>query len=577
MRFHGYALIGAGVIFFLAANRHAKAQSLPAGTPDLTSYILTSAAKPAPRLTGPKVYGQRPGHPFLFTLTATGDRPMSFAAQGLPEGLSLDAATGQITGNAAKAGMSQVRVTAKNAAGTATRDIKIVIGDQIALTPPMGWNSWNSWAGNVSQDKVLQSARVMVDTGLINHGWTYINIDDTWQGKRTGPDHALMANGKFPDLKGLCDQLHHMGLKAGIYSTPWITSYASYPGGSSDSPDGAWDKAIHGNTAFQHVGAYHFAVADAKQYAAWGFDYLKYDWNIDPANMKEMSDALRNSGRDIVYSLSNTAPLNQAAVWAKSSNAWRTTGDIVDLWGRAPSGWQHGMAEIGFTQDRWARFSGPGHWNDPDMLVVGTVSLAQAMHRTRLTPDEQYTHISLWCLLNAPLLIGCDMQRLDPFTCSLLSNDEVLDINQDSLGKQAVRVAGPAFVPPAPAGGRGRRRGTTPATDASASAPASNPGRNGLVYSDRSRQAAPFPPASNPGGNGLVYARPLEDGSLAMGLFNVGPAEEKVVATWKDAGLEGKQTVRDLWRQKDLGVFDTEFSATVPPHGVVLLKLSKAP
>jgi alpha-galactosidase len=178
------------------------------------------------------------------------------------------------------------------------------------------------------------------------------------------------------------------------------------------------------------------------------------------------------------------------------------------------------------------------------MLVLGTVSLAQAMHRTHLTPDEQYTHISLWCLLDAPLLIGCDMERLDPFTYSLLSNDEVLDISQDTLGKQAVRVAGPAFEPPAAAA-----RGAPP-----------------IVA-----------PTDNPGGNGLVYAKPLDDGSLAVGLFNIGPKEEKITAAWKDIGATGKRTVRDLWRQKNLGVFENEFSATVPSHGVVLVRIAAAP
>lgn len=525
---------GFGVLSVLP-RAHAQTTQLAPGTPDLTRFILTPAPASTPRLTGPKIYGQRPGRPFLFTLTATGDRPMTFSAQGLPEGLKLDPLTGQITGTVAKAGAFIVKAGAKNAVGGAGRDLKIVIGDAIALTPPMGWNSWNSWAGNVDQGKVERSAKVIVTSGLINHGWTYVNIDDTWQGKRTGPDLALQANEKFPDLKKLCDDLHRMGLKAGIYSTPWITSYASYPGGSSETADGAWVKATHGNSRYQYVvGPVHFAKADARQLAAWGFDYLKYDWNIDVANMQEMSDALRDSGRDIVYSLSNTAPFDNAANWAQSANAWRTTGDIIDVWGLAPSGWQRGMAEIGFSQDRWAPFSGPGHWNDPDMLVVGTVSLTQAMHRTRLTPDEQFTHISLWSLLAAPLLIGCDMERLDPFTFSLLTNDEVLDINQDSLGKQAVRVAGPAFVPTAA-------------------------------------------PDDNPGGNGLVYAKPLEDGSLAVGLFNVGPAEEKVTALWKNLGIDGKRLVRDLWRQKDLGVFENEFSIAVPSHGVVLLKIKLAP
>ena len=175
-----------------------------------------------------------------------------------PTGLTLDPNTGQITGAVATAGTYPVALTAENALGKAMRNFKIVIGDQIALTPPMGWNSWNSWAGNVDQDKVLQSARILVSSGLINHGWTYINIDDTWQGGRNGPDHALQANDKFPDMTGLCDEIHQMGLKAGIYSTPWITSYASYPGGSSDDPEGAWDKATQAKVPFTTSARYHF-------------------------------------------------------------------------------------------------------------------------------------------------------------------------------------------------------------------------------------------------------------------------------------------------------------------------------
>jgi len=528
----------------------------PVVIPDYSRQILTPAPAHTPRITGPKVYGQRPGSPFLFTLTATGDRPMTFSAEGLLAGLVLDPATGQITGKVAQAGSFTVKVGARNALGAATRELKIVIGDQIALTPPMGWNSWNSWAGEVDQGKVLRSARVLVSSGLVNHGWTYVNIDDTWQGTRTGPDHALLANEKFSDLKGLCDELHAMGLKAGIYSTPWITSYASFPGGSSDSPEGAWTKAELGNDAAHRIGKYHFTIADAAQLAAWGFDYLKYDWNIDVPTTQEMSDALRKTGRDIVFSLSNTAPFQNAGDWARLSQAWRTTGDITDTWINGNMSWNNGIAKIGFAQDRWTPFSGPGHWNDPDMLVIGVVSVSQPMHFTHLTPDEQYTHLSLWSLLAAPLLIGCDLERVDPFTLSLLTNDEVLDVDQDPLGKPAVRVAGPEFyVPPRP------RRGS--AADAPPTDPANPP--------------AVTVPADNPGGNGLVYARPLEDGTLAMGLFNVGPREEKVTATWKALGVDGKRVVRDLWRQKDLGVFENEFSATVPAHGVVLVKLNFCP
>ncbi len=540
------------VALVLSAGLHA--QPVPAAAPDLSSFILTPPPAHTPRLTGPRIYGERPGRPFLFTLTATGDRPMEFSAVNLPAGLQLDSATGRITGSVAAPGTFTVYVGAKNAAGAALHDIKFVIGDQIALTPPMGWNSWNSWAGNVDKDKVMQSVHALVSTGLINHGWSYVNIDDTWQGERTGPDHALLANDKFPDMKGMVDEIHALGLKAGIYSTPWITSYANYAGGSAANAEGTGGRG--GGNGNHHIGEFHFMAADAKQYAAWGFDYLKYDWDSQKvSDIEEMSDALRASGRDIIYSLSNSLPRNEGPDLDRLANAWRTTGDIQDVWGRSITDtYHHGMAENGFSQDAWAPYSGPGHWIDPDMLVVGRVSVGSAMHASKLTPDEQYTHISLWSLLAAPLLIGCDMQKLDAFTLSLLTNDEVLDLDQDVLGKQAVRVAGPALTLP-PAVRRGRRGG---ANGAAAPAPVPVPA------------AAP---ADNPGGNGLVYARPLADGSLAVGLFNVGPHEEKVTATWKDLGVEGKRSVRDLWRQKDLGTFADEFSTTVPSHGVVLVKV----
>ena len=170
-----------------------------------------------------------------------------------------------------------------------------------------------------------------------------------------------------------------------------------------------------------------------------------------------MSDALRQSGRDIVFSLSNSAPFNHAGEWANLANAWRTTGDIGDLWGRAPApDYHHGIAEIGFGQDQWAPFAGPGHWNDPDMLVVGWVSVGSAIHPTRLTPDEQYTHISLWCLLSAPLLIGCEMDKLDAFTLNLLTNDEVLAVDQDALGQAGRAGFGAGVSAAAASGGTGR-------------------------------------------------------------------------------------------------------------------------
>jgi alpha-galactosidase len=486
-----------------------------------TPRILTPPSPAKPRINGPAVFGARPGSPLLYGIPASGDRPIEFSVEGLPEALSVDSATGHISGMLKEAGVYQVVLRAKNARGSARKAFRIVVGEQICLTPPLGWNSWNCWAAAVDQDKVLRSARAMVDSGLIRHGWTYVNIDDTWQGPRGGPFNAIQGNNKFPDMKRLCDEIHAMGLKAGIYSTPWVTSYAKFTGGSSDDPAGAWSEKLANEKCWRH-GKHSFAAADARQWAAWGFDYLKYDWNpIDLPHVETMSKALRQSGRDIVYSLSNSAPFARAADWARWANCWRTTGDIWDYWDQSDADWRYGVSEIAFTQDAWAPYAGPGHWNDPDMLVVGNVGWGPQLHATKLTPDEQYSHISMWCLLSAPLLIGCDMERIDPFTLNLLSNDEVLALDQDSLGKQA------------------RRAAAVGALD--------------------------------------VFVKELEDGSKALGFFNRGDQERKFVFNkLSKVGIVGKQRVRDLWRQKNLPDAAGTVEVAVRPHGVVLLKLSPA-
>lgn len=487
--------------------------------PPIRIEILTPKAAPTPRINGPSVFGARPGSSFAFSIPATGVRPMTFSAKGLPAGLKLDAYTGRISGVARTPGETKVVLRAKNALGTAQKQFRIVIGDKIALTPPLGWNSWNCWGGQVDQAKVLRSARALVASGLNQHGWIYINIDDTWQGARGGTKNAIQPDpDRFPDMKGLADEVHGMGLKIGIYSTPWVTSYAHRIGGSSQNPEGKWDASTmtsggsNPNILSFGIAPYHFARADAGQWAAWGMDYLKYDWApVTAGPAQEMDEALRATGRDIVLSLSNNGPgtllgeINQVAPHAQS---WRTTDDINDSWSS--------MSGIGFSRDAWAPFSKPGQWNDADMLVVGHVGWGNP-HPTKLSPDEQYTHISLWSLLASPLLIGCDLEKLDDFTLSLLSNDEVLEVDQDPLGKQATRVSSSGSLD--------------------------------------------------------VYAKPLEDGSVAVGLFNRGPVESTVSVKWSDLGLKNPARVRDLWRQKDLGPFATGFQAPVARHGVVLIRV----
>ena len=461
------------------------------------AIALTPKESPKPRINGAKVFGVRPGSPFLFTIPATGQRPMSFAAEKLPAGLTLDADTGHITGVVKERGTHEVTLKAKNALGTTQRPFRIVCGDTIALTPPMGWNSWNCFGCDVSEAKVRAAADAMVASGLINHGWTYINIDDCWEAGRDS-EGKVLSNEKFPDMKALTDYVHSKGLKIGLYSSPGPKTCAG------------------------HEGSYRHEEQDARRYAEWGFDYLKYDWcsygDIEPhpdhaALLKPyqvMRAALDQIPRDIVFSLCQYGMGN---VWEWGAqvggNCWRTTGDISDSWSS--------MSGIGFGQTGHEKFAGPGHWNDPDMLVVGYVGWSANVRPTRLTPNEQYTHISLWCLLCSPLLIGCDMTKLDDFTANLLTNDEVLEVSQDPLGRQAARVS-----------------------------------------KDDARE---------------VWAKDLADGSKAVGLFNAGEEESSLSVKWADLGLSGKHLVRDLWRLKDLGKFKEGFHTSVPRHGVVLIKV----
>jgi len=505
-----------------------KDDFIPKNTPNVDEkYILTPPPDKKPKINSPKLFGARPNNPFLYTIAATGERPMSFLVKNLPQGLSVDSKTGLIVGKVAKKGTYISAITAKNAFGEATKELKIIIGDTIALTPPIGWNGWNSWARNIDREKVIASADAMVKMGLNQHGWTYINIDDAWQGQRGGTFNAIQPNEKFPNFKEMADYIHGLGLKLGVYSTPMITSYAGYIGGTSDFADGKITDSIKKNKRdFRYVGKYRFEENDAKQMAEWGVDYLKYDWRIEVPSTERMSSALKNSGRDIIYSISNSAPFANVKDWVRLTNTYRTGPDIRDSW--------LSLYVSAFTLDKWSPYGGHGHWLDPDMMILGNVTTGSELHPTRLTPDEQYSHVSLFSLLSAPLLIGCPIEQLDAFTLNLLTNDEVIEINQDPLGKPA------------------------------------------RLLSDE---------------NGVqIWAKPLEDGSISVGLFNIanfGKTPETYFR-WGDEkaknytfnftkiGLKGKFKLHDVWRQKDLGSFNGSFTTVINHHGVVMLRMFPA-
>jgi alpha-galactosidase len=487
------------------------------GPPPEPAVILTPKPPRTPRINGPRIFGVRPGHPFLYTIPATGDRPMAFEVRNLPNGLSVDPQTGQITGSLTKPGDYLVTFRAVNALGRADRKFKIVCGDTLALTPHMGWNSWYVWENHVTDAIMRAAADAMVSSGLRDHGYEYVNIDDCWAVKPGAADPTLggeprdaqgrvNANGRFPDMKSLTGYIHSKGLKAGIYTSPGPLTCAG------------------------HVGAYQHEELDARRFAEWGFDFLKYDWcsygniakNPDRAALEKpyqlMGDILRRQNRDIVLNLCQYG-MGSVWEWGKQvgGHSWRTAGDLGGSFEGIPAALFRDGFDV-YARNQLHEFGGPGGWNDPDYLLLGYLSNWKGQTApTPLTPNEQYTHVSLWCLLAAPLIFSGDVTRMDDFTLSLLTNDEVLDVDQDPLGK---------------------------------------PGRRVAIDEDRE-----------------VWVKDLEDGSKAVGLFNRGEAEAEVIARWPELSLTGKQIVRDLWRQKDLGTCEREFTAQVPRHGVVLVRL----
>lgn len=466
---------------------------------DTESLALAKVDNERLAINGPMVIGATPGKPFLFLIPATGRGPLTYRADDLPAGLSLNANTGIITGVLQKDGKTEVELKVSGPQGKVERKLLIVAGDRkLALTPPMGWNSWNVWACAVDDAKVRAGVEAMVSSGLAAHGYQYVNIDDCWQGARDS-NGKIMPNEKFPNMKALTEYGHSKGIKMGIYSSP--------------GP----------KTCAQYEGSLNHEQQDVHTWAEWGFDYIKYDWCSYVAKDWTLPEiqkpyvvlrqCLDNAARDIVFSLCQYGMLD---VWKWGAqiggNAWRTTGDITDNW--------VSMSDIGFSQFEMTKYAGPGHWNDPDMLVIGHVGWGPSIHPTNLTPNEQVTHITLWCMQAAPLLIGCDMTKFDDFTRNLMCNDEVLAVDQDPLGKAATRIF--------------KKDGQE------------------------------------------IWTRPLADGTLAVAMFNRSRQGTEMRISFSGLGLEkDKQHVRDLWQQKDCGKLEGYLSARVPGHGVKLFKVGK--
>ena len=490
--------------------------------PELSpSNILTPAPDPAPRINGPLVYGCRPGNPFIYRIPCQGTRPFQFSINNLPGGLYLDPETGIITGLTPAKGEYNLTIEARNARGKDRRHFTIISGDKLALTPPMGYNHWYAHYNRITDVMMREAADIMIRSGMADVGYQYVNIDDCWMNApeyddetRKGPlrdmQGNILTNSHFPDMKGLTDYIHERGLKAGIYTSPGPL------------------------TCGRFSGSYQHEQQDARQFADWGFDFLKYDWcSYGSIASKEnpgqknypvevykkpyilMGEILKQQKRDIVY---NLCQYGMGEVWKwggeVGAHCWRTAGDLGFELDK--------IFDVALKNSEHREYSMPGEWNDPDYIQIGWIGVAKDMgvpKQIEMPESMQYAYMSLWSLMAAPLIYSGDMTSLDKFTLNILCNPEVIEVNQDQLGISAEVIK---------------------------------------------RDAEHF-----------IMVKDLYDGSVAVGLFNRSASPSQVSVGFDELRIKGKKPVRDLWRQTNIGRYKDQFTAMVPEQGVVMVKIGK--
>jgi alpha-galactosidase len=490
--------------------------------------ILTPKPKPSPTINGPLVYGCRPGNPFLYRIPCQGERPIVFSVENLPGGLTLDSASGIISGIISDKGEYNLSIKASNSKGEDSRNMKIIAGDKLALTPPMGYNHWYAHYDRITDPMMREAADILITSGMADVGYEYINIDDCWMNApknndslRVGPlrdsDGKILPNQHFPDMKGLTDYIHSKGLKAGIYTSPGPLTCGGF------------------------AGAYKYEEQDARQFSEWGFDFLKYDWcsysevtsegspndKTIPAFSKgrediiklkypyeQMGAILKKQNRDIVF---NLCQYGMGEVWkwggVVGGNCWRTAGDLGFELDR--------IFDVALKNSEYREYSKPGEWNDPDYIQIGYIGNANKMGIPELTPMPpamQYAYMSMWCLMASPLIYSGDMTKLDDFTINVLCNREVIEVNQDPLGEAAEVI--------------------------------------------------------NLDDSVFIMKKTLSDGTLSAGIFNRGKVEVKLNIDLSLLGIQGDVSIRDLWRQTDLGLFNRNFPSTIPGTGVIMVKIS---
>jgi hypothetical protein len=558
MKMKTWALTGLMGGYLAASTLHAaEATTPPSSLTPMQEAILAAAKVPdAPQFNGPRIVGFQAGTPFLHALAVAGSRPITFTAEGLPVGLKLEAQTGVITGLLAGAGDHRVTVRAANAVGKAEATLRIVVGDTLVLTPPMGWNSYDAFGDSVTEAEVLTNAAWLKEH-LQPYGWDTVVVDFRWYdakadgvrgqnpeavtidefGRCIPPPNRFPSSADGMGFKPLADRLHAMGLKFGIHIMRGIPRKAvqantpiagsSFKASQASLPEGdvnrtcRWNRDMYGVDADTSAGKAWYASI-AKQYAEWDVDYIKCD---DIACLEQgrfygapeievLSRSLRGSGRSIVLSLSpGPAPVNCSPHLKQFAHLWRISGDFWDNWRALDRNFDLFAG--------WLPDTGPGHWADGDMIPFGHICQRNCDVKpnrwTRFTPDEQLTLMSLWALVPSPLMLGMNLPDNDPWTAAILSNPEVLAVNQDELGLTARRM----FGPPVPA---------------------------------------------------ETWVKTLADGSWAVGFFNRTNQTVKVDVPWRHIGYLSAPQVRDLWLHRDLGRQE-RFTSELAAHACVLLRV----
>jgi hypothetical protein len=538
-------------IFLLGASLATVQIALPSTNLTAREGMFFVAEKTAdvPRFNGAQVVGIHPDASLIYSLVVSGARPLEFSAEHLPKGLALDSQNGILTGTVAKKGEFTFSVSVKNSAGKVAAKIKIVCGDNLALTPPMGWNSYDAFGDNVVESEVLANAHYLAekmqpvgwDTVVVDYCWSDPGAHDNNRNARTNAPlvmdkfgRLLPAPNRFPSaadgagFKPLADAIHALGLKFGIHvmrGIPRNSVKANLPveGSPFTATDAAdtnskcvWCPDMFGVSSNAAGQAWYDSCA--RLWASWGVDYIKVDDLSRPYHTAEVGmirRAIDRSRRSIIFSTSpGETPLADAAHISAHANLWRVSDDFWDNWR---------SLDHEFTlAARWDKFAGPGHWPDADMLPVGHLSVG---HRsvgvdrfTNLTHDEQLTLLSFWSLLPSPLMIGANLPDNDAWTLALLTNPEVMAVNQDALGQSAQRLT------------------------------------NVLAGVE-------------------IWTKKLADKSLAVGIFNRSKVAVPVNLVWHDLGLRARPAIRDLWLHRDLAR-QKNFTAEIPPHGCVLLRVN---